>query len=300
MVDQTSGYAEMRSSVAVTRGTREAVEAVGEDAATFLQGQLSQDVAGMAVGASVWSLLLAPQGKIDAWIRVTRLDENRFILDVDAGWAEAVVTRLTRFRLRTKCDLVHLPWQSVSLRGPDSPLVSVAGAEVSAEVEWAGVPGMDYLGPELTVPSEVVTASGDAFTALRIEAGEPAMGSEMDESTIPAAAGIVDRSVSFTKGCYTGQELVARIDSRGGNVPQRLVGVSSATDSSLAVGMALVNDGKSVGRVTSVAVSPGRGRRIGLAYLARGIDDDAVAANQELATDADVSVTLHALPFTTS
>ena len=120
-------------------------------------------------------------------------------------------------------------------------------------------------------------AAASELDVLRIEAGIPAMGRELTDDTIPAAAGIVDRSVSFTKGCYTGQELVARIDSRGGNVPQRLraVAISRAAmpDGGLVGGEELVDaDGKSAGRVTSWAWSPEREQTVGLAYVARRVD----------------------------
>jgi len=80
---------------------RDVVRAYGADTATFLQGQLSQDVATMVDGESRWSLLLAPTGKVDAWLRATRLGDEEFILDTDAGWGDAVVARLLRFKIRT-------------------------------------------------------------------------------------------------------------------------------------------------------------------------------------------------------
>ena len=91
----------------------------------------------------------------------------------------------------------------------------------------AGLPGVDLVGPVAEVPPDGVRAVL-ARRPTRRSASRPAcpvMGRELDERTIPAEAGVVDRSVSFTKGCYTGQELVARIDSRGGNVPRRLRGI---------------------------------------------------------------------------
>lgn len=295
MTDLAPGYIETSADVGFRRGTRDIIEAAGEDTAMFLQGQLSQDVAAMDVGTSRYSLLLAPQGKIDAWIRVSRVGDSRFLLDVDAGWADAVITRLLRFRLRTKCDLTQLSWESLSVRGPNAPVAEIAGSELTTEVEWAGVPGLDAFGPQLSVPEGMVELSEAAWTALRIEAGEPAMGTEMDESTIPAAAGIVDRSVSFTKGCYTGQELVARIDSRGGNVPRRLVGVTAETP--LQAGEDLERDGKSVGGITSASWSPRLDRHVALAYVARSVSDDDVAANATLDRANGGSASLHPLPF---
>ena len=100
------------------------------------------------------------------------------------------------------------------------------------------------------------------------------MGRELDEGTIPAEAGVVDMSVSFTKGCYTGQELVARIDSRGGNVPRRLRGVVVG-EGPAPVGAAVMADGKEAGRLTSVAYSPGLGATVALAYIRRAVEPPA-------------------------
>jgi len=121
----------------------------------------------------------------------------------------------------------------------------------------------------------VARCSLDAYNAVRIEAGIPVMGLEIDEGTIPAEAGVVDRSVSFTKGCYTGQELVARIDSRGGNVPRRLRGVIVGDGASPPVGALLEVDGKEVGRLTSVAFSPRVGATVALAFVRRAVDPPA-------------------------
>ena len=109
--------------------------------------------------------------------------------------------------------------------------------------------------------------SPDAYEAVRIEAGVPAMGAELTERTIPAETGIVDRTVSFTKGCYTGQELVARIDSRGGHVPRHLRGV--VLSGPAPAGATLEVDGKNVGALTSVGRRPDGA--VALAYVGRDV-----------------------------
>jgi folate-binding protein YgfZ len=125
----------------------------------------------------------------------------------------------------------------------------------------------------------VAGAPIEAYEAVRIEAGIPVMGRELDDRTIPAEAGVVDRSVSFTKGCYTGQELVARIDSRGGNVPRRLRGLILPGDAGTArpPAGAKIHDaeGKEVGEVTSVAFSPGLAAIVALAYVRRAVEPPA-------------------------
>jgi len=114
----------------------------------------------------------------------------------------------------------------------------------------------------------------EAWQAARIEAGIPMMGAEIDEKTIPEEAGLVERCVSFTKGCFTGQELVARIDARGSNVARRLRGIVVSTEpgSMVGSGAELVVGGKAVGRTTSQAWSPGLGAAIVLAYVHRSVE----------------------------
>src|SRR6185312_2912368 len=121
------------------------------------------------------------------------------------------------------------------------------------------------------VPAGLEVCDPAAYEVMRIEAGLAAMGRELEERTIPEETGLVAATVSFTKGCYTGQELVARIDSRGGNVPRRLRGVVAASDgpTAMAVGQAVTVGGQEIGRLTSVAVSPTRGA-VALAYIKRG------------------------------
>ncbi|MDP1792941.1 MAG: hypothetical protein Q8K63_02285 [Acidimicrobiales bacterium] len=189
---------------------------VGPDASTYLQGQLSQDVAGLAVGGQAWSFVLAPNGHIDAFVQVTRLIDEEFALDVEAGFGEQLHARLTRFLLRTKADVT----------------LHAGGGEPFA-------------------PDE----------RTRIERGIPSMAADLDERAVPAETGWVADSVSFTKGCYTGQELVARMDSRVAEPPRRLVRLRGA---GLVAGARLSVDGADVGSVTSAA------RDVGLGYVKRG------------------------------
>ncbi|HJR27055.1 MAG TPA: hypothetical protein VJ804_16370, partial [Acidimicrobiales bacterium] len=96
---------------------RDVVVVHGPEAVEFLQGQLSQDVAALAVGASAPALLLQPTGKVDAWLRVTRLEDDRLALDVEDGAGEAVAARLRRFKLRTKAELEQGRWVGFAVRG---------------------------------------------------------------------------------------------------------------------------------------------------------------------------------------
>ncbi len=275
-------YASGPAATVVPRGV---IRASGTDAESFLQGQLSQDLAPLAPGESAWSLLLQPQGKVDAWLRVTRIDASTFLLDVDAVALEATLIRLKRFKLRTACDLTAETWQMLSVRGPGSSDVDVpvdSGAEVVVPAQWPGVDGVDLIGPAPML--DMATASLGDLETLRIVSGVPSMGAELTEDTIPAEAGIVDRSVSFTKGCYTGQELVARIDSRGGNVPKRLRGIVSSAP--ITAGSAIVVDGDDVGVVTSASGT------VALGYVKRAVSEFPVAA-----VVSDTAVELRELPI---
>ena len=200
------------------------VRVAGADAASYLQGQLSQDIAAIAVGDVAYSFLLAPAGKIDAFVRVARVGEDDFELRVDAGSGGAVEARLRRFLLRTKATITLEP-------APETA--------VSVEDE-----------------------------AARVEAGVLSMANEIDDRTVPAETGWVGRAVSFTKGCYTGQELVARMDSRVAEPPRRLVrlAVTAATR-----GDAIAVNGNEVGTVTSAVAGAALG------YAKRGTDLDGAA-----------------------
>ena len=278
---------------------REAIAVRGPDAEAYLQGQLSQDIVPLAVGAATDSLLLQPDGKLSALVRVTRVDAQGFVLDIDAGYADTVVARLKKFLLRSKVEMERLEWRCVALRGSGVDEAAAGLLEVLAEggvmalpFEWNGWTGIDLLGPPEVVllPSEgsgITRCDADAVEACRIVSGIPAMGSELTDKTIAAEAGLVERTVSFTKGCYTGQELIARLQARGNNVPRRLVGVIDGTDRDgppLTAGMTLhvaappatsdVAADKVVGTVTSAAWSPEIGEAgawVGLAYLHRSV-----------------------------
>ena len=265
------GYDHLVADVAAVELPRDVLRVSGPDAISYLQGQLSQDVAALAEGTSAWSLVLQPQGKVDAWLRVTRVSADEVILDLDAGYGEALVARLTRFKLRVKADIASLDWRCVALRGPAAATHGSGALEAAAV--WPLIGGLDLLGPAVVAPADVAVADLEAYEVRRIEAGLPRMGAELTERTIPAEAGVVEASVSFTKGCYTGQELVARIDSRGGHVPRLVRGVT--LDGPLpGVGAAIVVEGREVGTLTSVAAHP-HGGAVALASVRRDVDPPA-------------------------
>lgn len=269
---------------------RDVVRVWGPDALTFLQGQLSQDVDALGVGTSSWTFVLQPQGKVDAWARLTRTAADEFLLDVDDGWGQALHDRLARFLIRTKAELEVLDWPAVAVRGVGAPRGDVPDGVLRLAPAGATVSGYDLLGPGAELPPEVEPMTAAALRAHDVEHGVPAMGRELTEGTIPAEIGdwIIDESVSFTKGCFVGQELTARIDSRGGNVPRHLRAI--VLDEPVEEGAAVECDGPAA-TVTTAAVSERLGP-IALAFLGR-----AVAEGAEV-TVGGVRGVVHVLPIT--
>jgi folate-binding protein YgfZ len=254
--------------VAIARTRRDVITVAGPDAAAYLQGQLSQDVSAMGVGEAKPTFVLSPQGKVEGWGRIRRLGDEEFAIDCDPGAGEWWERRLRRFLLRTKATItVHADVATLEVRGT---VPSVGAAPVAPHVVGADVIGWtDDALPE-GVPADAATWSDAEVDASRIRAGIPAWGAELDGDTIPATVGqwVIDASVSFTKGCYTGQELVARIDSRGGNVPRHLAGVLA--DGGAAVGDTVTVGGEPVAVLTSVA--PDGEEVVGLAFVPRSIE----------------------------
>lgn len=278
--DLTAAQRQLRAG-GVAPLARDVVRVHGPQAEFLLDGQLSQNLELLAPEEGAWSLLLAPTGKVDAWLRASRISDEEFLLDVDAGWGEAVRARLERFKLRTKAtvDLVD-DWVALAVRGNvQVELDHAAGQPVlTLPAPWPGLIGWDVLAPaEAHVQLDVPSVPAEALEAVRIEAGVPALGRELTEKTIPAEMGqwFIDASVSFVKGCFVGQELVARIDSRGGNVPRNLRGIVFESDAVPEVGAEVVAGSKPIGTLTSTAFSAALAAPVGLATLPRSVEPPA-------------------------
>ena len=261
------------TSTFATPSTRDVVRISGPDATSYLQGQLSQDLDALAVGTSTWTFVLQPKGKVDGWARLTKNSADVFCLDTDPGAGEALQARLARFLLRTKADIEAFSEPCVLVRGADAPRdVDIPDGVLRLPVSGPGVLGYDLLGTS-EVPPGVPEADVSRYEAYRVAHGVPVVGRELDARTIPAEIGhwIIDQSVSFTKGCYVGQELVARVNSRGGNVPRRLRAIVLA---------APVEDGAEIeaegpaGPVTTAAESETHGP-IALAMCGRRVEPGA-------------------------
>ena len=233
---------------------RDVVLVEGPDAQTYLHSQVSNDLRPLQVGQSCWAFLLQPTGKVDVLTRVWRRGEESFVLDTDAGFGEVLVARVNRFKIRVKADVTPLDWTCLAVRSADgSDVVApdvVAPDVAGVVVGWGG--GYDLLGPEPVPPADAVPGTDGDLLAARVAAAWPAMGSEIvPGETIPAETGVTPVAVSFTKGCYPGQELVERMDSRGSMAPRLLQVVD--VPAGAAPGDPLVRDGDTIGALTSVA-----------------------------------------------
>lgn len=281
----------MSDQLRATTTTRDVVRLHGLDAVSFLQGQSSQDVDALAVNTSTWTFVLQPQGKVDAWARVTKTGADELLLDLDAGHGAALRDRLARFLLRTKAELELSEQPLVAVRGAGAPDGDLPDGVLRLPVVGPGVEGYDLLGEGAAVPAGVTEVGVDELRAHDVEHGIPALGRELTEATIPAEVGdwIIAESVSFTKGCFVGQELTARIDSRGGNVPRRLRAL--VCEVPVAEGDAVHADGPAAA-VTTAATSARFGP-VALAYLGRAVEVGASVTVGE----AEVPAVVHELPL---
>lgn len=301
-----STYRELRHGAGGVVAPRDVLTLTGPDALGFLQGQLSQDLADLTPGGVTSSLLLHPDGKLLCRLRVSCREEERFVCDLAPGLGEGARTRLERFKLRVAVHMEVRSLAMLSVRGaaaPPPPAVGPVGeptgdgeaAAVVAGVRWGSVGGWDLVAEQVTPPDGVRLCDPAALEAVRIEAGVPAAGKELTEGLIPAEAGIVAETVSFTKGCYVGQELVARIDSRGGNTPRRLRGVVLDGADLPPAGATISDaDGSNIGRITSSAFSPTFEAAVALAYVHRRVEPPAPA---RLGGEGGRSCEIRALPL---
>ena len=257
---------------------RDVLVVSGADALTYLQSQISQDIRGLADGATTYSFVLQPMGKVEALVRIQRRSAEEFVLDTEAGFGAPLATRLNRFKIRVKVDIAPVDWRCIAVRGLRTPIAGGVPA-------WGRDDAVDLLGPDVQPPTDVAAGTPADLAAARVAAGWPAMGHEITDATIPAETGfVVPLAVSFTKGCYPGQELVERMDSRGSAAPRfvrRLHG-----DGSVDEGAEVTNDGgKVIGQLTTVAATDGGWTA--LAVIGRAVQPgDAVAvAGQDVTVD---------------
>ena len=205
----------------------------GDDAESYLQSQLSNQIAGLAVRASCWSLVLEPTGKLIAAVRVTRFEDSVFVLDTENEVLDAVVARLNRFKIRVKAEIQALDWQCIALRGPSArafaaELGRVPSDGLVVDAWWGGDDAVDLVGATVADVAGVSVGEPSTYEDLRVGAGWPRVGIDFPVGCVPAESGLVGIAVSFSKGCYPGQELVERMDSRAVTAPHVLRVVDDA------------------------------------------------------------------------
>ena len=236
---------------------RDIVIVEGSDAREYLNTQLTQDIMAIGLGESAWSFLLDPKSSIIGLVRVTRIGHDRITLDVEPGYGDVVRSKLDGHLFRTDVRFSQASWPAVSWRGPGSA-AHAPDAPIVSRSPWAGIKGLDVVGPRAAVPSGTHRLSEDELEAMRIRAGWPAMGKEIIDGITPAMTGLVDLTVSFDKGCYTGQELVARVHHRGAAPTQRLVGIQTG-EFAVSAGQKFTIDGDAAGFITSSSGSEALG-----------------------------------------
>jgi folate-binding protein YgfZ len=322
-------YRALRDAAAtVDRSALARIVLSGADRRSLLQGLLTNDIDALSAGTGCYAAWLTPQGRMITDLVVlelgdrlmllvpadrrdalsARLDESIFSEDVtiedeaglynhigvDGPRAAAAISRA----VSTPCAADSLPvYGSVRCQfGNASAIV--------ARTDWLGIPGYDILveTPAAAALREALAQAGvpaapyDVAQVVRVESGRPLFGVDMDEHTIPLEAGIEDRAISLSKGCYVGQEVIIRVLHRGGGrIARRLVGVTLGDGSGTAParGEPLTAGGRDVGRLTSVVHSPALDRDIALGYVARELAEPGTAL--QLASGASALVT--GLPF---
>ncbi len=246
---------------------RSFVQVAGPGAEAYLDRMLSNDVAALGPGESCEALLLTPKARVIAPLVVLRRGHEDFLLLTEPDLGERVRAELLRSRFAAKAE--------IELEEHTSHVVF--GGEGLPTGDY-GEPAAEVLDAELAV-----TVSADELELLRVRAGTPAWGREIDDRILPAEAGLTERAVSFTKGCYPGQEPIARLHYRGhANRGLRVLALAEVPELESEV----VYEGKSVGRITSAAAGPEG--VVALAYVRREVPADA-----ELAVGRQTATPLH-------
>lgn len=222
---------------------------IGPDALRFLNDLISQEIGDLMVGESRRSMLLGPDGKVDHLLWVIR-SEAGYGLVTDPGRGPALVATLGRYRIRVDVDITQ----------EKDPVWLVMGDGDGYDVSWSTQPRRLVIGEK----PDLAEGGQEDYERARIEAGEPEFGREIDRSTIPHETGLVAATVDFGKGCFLGQELVGRIEARGGNAPRPVRRVFGADP--LPLGPLFGPDGSEKGRVTSAV------GRHGLAIVKRSVE----------------------------
>jgi folate-binding protein YgfZ len=293
-----------RHAARIDRTARGRIVVTGADRATYLQGLLTNDIVAIKSGHGCYAAYLTAQGRMITDLYLYELGDL-MLISLPLAMKDAVLAKLEQFIFTEDVTLgdVTDTFAQMAIVGPGAAAALSAvleGATVEAlhalvehantrvtfggepaivtRVADSGEPGFDIYveRPRAAALVAALSAQGvvdlDEATAeaIRIEAGVPAFGPDMDAETIPLEAGIESRAISLTKGCYVGQEVIIRVLHRGhGRVARRLVGLVLDGDAPPPAGAEVRAGDREIGHVTSSAVSPALGRPIALAYLQR-------------------------------
>ena len=280
------GYRAIRTTAAlVPRMDRAILGVSGQDRTTWLQGLVTNDVVSLPSGERRYAAYLTPQGRMitDAYLVAL---PDRLLLEVPAPLAASLRGRLDGLIFAEDVQVVDESARMAvwGVYGPDASAVRSAGPSGPAFRDPSfGVPGVIfYLDRSQPMPATLAALPQvdlESLDVVRIEAGTPRFLIDMTDDTIPLEAGIEDRAISFTKGCYVGQEVIVRVTTRGGGrVAKRLVrlrieaGARSPEPSALGSAKIFSGD-RDIGRVTSAAFSPDQNRVVALGYVHRDFVD---------------------------
>ncbi|CAA9493690.1 MAG: tRNA-modifying protein YgfZ [uncultured Rubrobacteraceae bacterium] len=284
----------------VSRAGRAVLGLTGKDPTGMLNAVLTNEVPGDP-SLGVYATLLNPKGRVLTDLRALKDPSGeRVLVDTEpegAGAAREVLGRYAPFSRVKIEDLSGAgdPWSVLGLYGPraaellddlhlaehESAEVAVGGATLLAVGVAVPVPGFDLIGPASSLNAATdhllgrgaLPADPDAYETARIRAGVPRFGTDITPENFPGECGILERAVSFKKGCYPGQETVARMHYRGH--PNKDLHRLAVEGPSPEPGAEILQDGKRVGTLTSVAPLPLNGRTLALGYLSRKTNPDA-------------------------
>src|ERR671911_557290 len=270
------GYAALREDAAfVDRSDRKLLRLTGKDPIGMLNAVLTNDVP-THEDRGIYAMLLDPKGRIQTDLRVVKASDETLI-DTEPEGAEAAKEILARYAPFSRVKLEELSdWEVLGLYGPratrllgnpdlaehEATRVEIGGASVLVVGVAVPVSGYDLIGPpealaaasEHLIETGATSAGTDAYETARIEAGVPRFGSDITPENFPAEAGILERAVNFEKGCYPGQETVARMHYRGH--PNRELHRFVVEGTPPVPGAEIAQSGRQVGWITSVAPLP--------------------------------------------
>jgi folate-binding protein YgfZ len=308
--DIDAEYRQIREECAMLRRESSVISLAGPDAAEYLQGQITNDAIGLAPGSGCYALLLDRKGHVQADMRVLRLGEGDFQIDTSPTAGPGVLKHLRTYMIGRDVSVDRIDRALISLLGPGSTATSglapgnemdftearIAGAECLAVATESGLdlfcePEMAAVVAEQLIAEGAVPVSESAVEIIRVEAGRPRLEKEMNASPMPAEAGVVERAVDFTKGCYIGQEPVARLHYRGR--PNRFLR-GLRLNGAVADGDSVMLGDRELGTIGTAVVSPASGR-IALAILRKEAEPGAEVS--VVTKDGEVSATVAPLPL---